>query len=51
MTLQDDGFAVLLPEAQRWRESNLTKIPNADLLLDLGGSDKLGGRLERGNPG
>ena len=47
MSLDDDGFAVLLPEAQRWRESNLMKIPNADLLRELGGSDRLGGRLWR----
>jgi mannose-6-phosphate isomerase-like protein (cupin superfamily) len=42
-----EGFAVLPPEAQRWRESNLMKIPNADLLQGLGGSDRLGGRLWR----
>jgi mannose-6-phosphate isomerase-like protein (cupin superfamily) len=47
MSLQDDGFAVLLPDAQRWRESNIMKIPNADLLHALGGSDRLGGRLWR----
>ncbi len=47
MSLQDDGFAVLLPEAQRWRESNIMKIPNTNLLEDLGGSDRLGGRLWR----
>lgn len=47
MSLQDEGFAVLPPEAQRWRESNLMKIPNADLLQGLGGADRLGGRLWR----
>jgi len=47
MTINDDGFAVLLPEAQQWRESKMMKIPNADLLRDLGGSDRLGGRLWR----
>jgi mannose-6-phosphate isomerase-like protein (cupin superfamily) len=47
MALHDDGFEVLLPGAQRWRESNIMKIPNADLLKDLGGSDRLGGRLWR----
>jgi Mannose-6-phosphate isomerase len=47
MPLHDDGFAVLAPEAHRWRESSIMKIPNADLLRDLGGSDKLGGRLWR----
>ena len=47
MSLQDDGFAVLPPDAQRWRESNLMKIPNTNLLEDLGGSDHFGGRLWR----
>ena len=47
MSLHDDGFAVLLPDAQRWRESNIMKIPNANLLDDLGGSERLGGRLWR----
>jgi mannose-6-phosphate isomerase-like protein (cupin superfamily) len=47
MSPQDDGFAVLLPEAQHWRESNIMKIPNANLLHDLGGSAYLGGRLWR----
>jgi len=47
MSLNDEGFAVLMPEGQRWRESNIMKIPNANLLQDLGGSDRLGGRLWR----
>jgi mannose-6-phosphate isomerase-like protein (cupin superfamily) len=47
MTLDGDGFAVLLPDAQAWRESNLMKIPNANLLQDLGGDQRLGGRLWR----
>jgi mannose-6-phosphate isomerase-like protein (cupin superfamily) len=47
MSIHEDGFAVLLPEAQHWRESNIMKIPNADLLRDLGGSERLGGRLWR----
>ena len=47
MSLHDDGFELLLPDAQRWRESNIMKIPNANLLQDLGGSDRLGGRLWR----
>jgi len=47
MSLQDDGFTVLPPDEQRWRESSLMKIPNADLLRQLGGSDKMGGRLWR----
>jgi mannose-6-phosphate isomerase-like protein (cupin superfamily) len=47
MSLEDEGFAVLPPEAQHWRESNIMKIPNANLLQDLGGGDRLGGRLWR----
>jgi mannose-6-phosphate isomerase-like protein (cupin superfamily) len=47
MALHDEGFALLPPEAQRWRESNLMKIPNANLLQDLGGEERLGGRLWR----
>jgi mannose-6-phosphate isomerase-like protein (cupin superfamily) len=47
MPLNDAGFAVLLPDAQQWRESNIMKVPNTDLLRELGGSDRLGGRLWR----
>jgi mannose-6-phosphate isomerase-like protein (cupin superfamily) len=47
MSLHDDGFALLLPDAQQWRESNIMKIPNANLLQALGGGDRLGGRLWR----
>ena len=47
MSLQTDGFAVLQPQEQQWRESNIMKVPNADLLQDLGGSERLGGRLWR----
>ena len=47
MSVHDDGFAILLPEAQHWRESNIMKIPNTNLLHDLGGSETLGGRLWR----
>jgi mannose-6-phosphate isomerase-like protein (cupin superfamily) len=47
MSLHDEGFAVLQPDAQHWRESNIMKIPNANLLQDLGGNDRLGGRLWR----
>jgi len=47
MPLHDEGFALLLPESQAWRESNLMKIPNTNLLEALGGSDRLGGRLWR----
>ena len=47
MSLREDGFALLVPDAQRWRESNIMKIPNTNLLLDLGGADRMGGRLWR----
>ncbi|HEX5043794.1 MAG TPA: hypothetical protein VFV75_12860 [Candidatus Polarisedimenticolaceae bacterium] len=47
MSLHEHGFAVLPPDAQRWRASNIMKIPNADLLQDLGERDRLGGRLWR----
>ncbi len=47
MSLDDDGFALLLPDAQHWRESNIMKIPNANLLQDLGGENRFGGRLWR----
>jgi mannose-6-phosphate isomerase-like protein (cupin superfamily) len=47
MSIHDDGFSVLLPDAQHWRDSNIMKIPNVNLLNDLGASDSLGGRLWR----
>ena len=47
MAIHDEGFAVLLPEAHHWRESNIMKIPNTNLLHDLGGSERVGGRLWR----
>ena len=47
MTIHDDGFAVKLPEEQRWAESRMMKIPNANFMQDLGGSEHLGGRLWR----
>lgn len=47
MSLQDEGFALLLPDAQRWSPSHIMKIPNTNLLLDLGGADRMGGRLWR----
>jgi mannose-6-phosphate isomerase-like protein (cupin superfamily) len=47
MSIHDEGFSVLMPDAQHWRESNIMKIPNANLLSDLGGGDVLGGRLWR----
>jgi len=39
-------YSVLLPEDASWRESNMMKIPNANLAEPLG-SDKLGARLWR----
>ena len=47
MSILTDGFSVLLPDAQRWNDSKMMKIPNANLLGDLGGSEQLGGRLWR----
>jgi mannose-6-phosphate isomerase-like protein (cupin superfamily) len=47
MSPLDEGFAVLLPDVQRWRESSIMKIPNANLMSDLGGSEFLGARLWR----
>jgi mannose-6-phosphate isomerase-like protein (cupin superfamily) len=47
MSLDDDGFTFLPPDAQHWRESNIMKIPNANLLQDLGGEGRFGGRLWR----
>lgn len=47
MSIQDEGFAVLPAEAQQWRPSSMMKIPNTNLLQDLGGGDQLGGRLWR----
>lgn len=50
MSIREQGFALLPPEAQHWRESNMMRIPNANLLHDLGGSEVLGGRLWRMPP-
>jgi hypothetical protein len=47
MPIDDEGFAVLLPGEQHWRPSNIMRIPNANLMQDLGGSERLGGRLWR----
>jgi mannose-6-phosphate isomerase-like protein (cupin superfamily) len=46
MGLNDEGFELLLPDARHWRESNIMKIPNTNLLQDFGGGG-LGGRLWR----
>ena len=47
MSIQDDGYAILPPDSQRWRESNIMRIPNTNLLEDLGGGQTMGGRLWR----
>jgi len=47
MTERDPGYVVLLPSEQAWRESNIMKIPNTNLLEQLGGSPQMGGRLWR----
>ena len=47
MTERESGYEVLLPENQSWRESNMMKIPNTDLLEQLGGRSPLRGRLWR----
>src|SRR5262245_14148651 len=47
MTEREPGYAVLLPQDQKWRASNIMKIPNTNLLEQLGGSAPMGGRLWR----
>jgi len=47
MSIRDSGFSLLLPEAQRWRKSNMMKIPNAKLVEDPDGGRHLGARLWR----
>src|SRR4051812_15208124 len=49
-TLETLGFSLLLPEAQLWRESNLMKIPNTNLLRQVGAPPQIGGRLWRMPP-
>lgn len=41
------GYAVLLPQEQTWRQSKIMKIPNTNLLEQLGGGRHMGGRLWR----
>lgn len=50
MTIEDRGYSILLPEDQFWRESNLMKIPNTNLLEALGAMERMGGRLWRMPP-
>ncbi len=38
MSIHDDGFSVLLPDAQHWRDSNIMRLPNANLVNDLEGA-------------
>ena len=47
MTLEVNGYSVLPPDEQFWRESNIMKIPNTNLTERLGVNDLLGGRLWR----
>ena len=47
MSEAERGYSVLSPRDQAWRESNMMKIPNANLLLQLGGEAPMGGRLWR----
>jgi uncharacterized cupin superfamily protein len=46
MSSPQTPYSVLLPQDAAWRESNMMKIPNANLAEQLG-SDKLGARLWR----
>jgi mannose-6-phosphate isomerase-like protein (cupin superfamily) len=47
MSDRERGYSVLAPEDQAWRPSNMMKIPNTNLIEQLGGSEHLGGRLWR----
>ena len=47
MTERGPGYSVLLPPDQKWRESNIMKIPNTNLLEQLRGTAHMGGRLWR----
>jgi mannose-6-phosphate isomerase-like protein (cupin superfamily) len=47
MAERSPTYSVLLPEDQRWRESNIMKIPNTNLLDQLAGTAYMGGRLWR----
>ena len=43
----ESGYSVLSPRELTWRESNIMKIPNTNLLDQLGGTAPMGGRLWR----
>src|SRR5262245_63441180 len=42
-----EGYSMLSRQDQAWRVSNIMKIPNTNLLEQLGGTARLGGRLWR----
>ena len=44
------GYSMIAPHDLAWRESNMMKIPNADLLKQLGGAPALTGRFWRMPP-
>ena len=50
MSERKSGYSILTPKDLAWRESNMMKIPNADLLTQLGGAPALTGRLWRMPP-
>lgn len=45
--MEEKGYSVLLPEDQLWRDSNIMKIPNTNLMVGHGASERMGGRLWR----
>ena len=47
MSERKPGYTVLQPQDQHWRESNIMKLPNTNLVGQLGGSPFLTGRLWR----
>ena len=48
--MSEKSFTMARPEDLAWRESNMMKIPNADLLKQLGGAPALTGRFWRMPP-
>ena len=50
MSVETNGYEVLLPSDQYWRNSNIMKIPNTNLTEGLGVNNRLGGRLWRMPP-
>lgn len=47
MSGSERGYSILLPADQKWRVSNIMKIPNSNLLEQLDGNAPLGGRMWR----